>query len=260
MGRDHQALVAAPARAHAEDVHAVEHRGQRVAAVAVAQGEGEQAGRALELLLPVVVAGAVGQGGMQHLVDLGPVLQPVRDLDAALLVMAQPHAHGAQAAQREVAIVGRGVEAEILAGRLGRLEHLPRGAGDDAHHRVGVADDVLGAGVDREVAAMVERLEVERRRPGVVDQHGRAVLLGDARRWRRRPAPRRSASRAPRDRRPWCWAASASRCRRRSSDRRRSSRRRSSSAWCWRSAAPDRRRCRSAACGRRSSGSPRSRR
>ena len=26
---------------------------------------------------------------------------------------------------------------------------------------------------------MVERLEVERRRPGVVDQHGRAVLLGD---------------------------------------------------------------------------------
>src|SRR4051794_4890475 len=38
MSRDHQALVAAPARAHAEDVHAVEHGGQRVAAVAVAQG------------------------------------------------------------------------------------------------------------------------------------------------------------------------------------------------------------------------------
>ena len=44
MGGDHQALVAAPARAHAEDVHAVEHGGERVAAKAVAQGEGEQAG------------------------------------------------------------------------------------------------------------------------------------------------------------------------------------------------------------------------
>ena len=43
-----------------------------------------------------------------------------------------------------------------------------------------MADDVLGAGVDREIAAVVERLEVERRRPGIVDQHGGAVLLGDA--------------------------------------------------------------------------------
>src|SRR5580704_6906665 len=37
MGRDHQAFVAAPARAHAEDVHAVQHRRQRILAVAVAQ-------------------------------------------------------------------------------------------------------------------------------------------------------------------------------------------------------------------------------
>ena len=37
--------------------------------------------------------------------------------------MAQPHAHGAQAAQREVAIIRRGVAAEVLARRLGRLEH-----------------------------------------------------------------------------------------------------------------------------------------
>jgi hypothetical protein len=66
MGGDHQAFIAAPARAHAEDVHAVQHRRQSVLAVAVAQGEGEQAGRAFELLLPVIVTGTVGQGGVQH--------------------------------------------------------------------------------------------------------------------------------------------------------------------------------------------------
>src|SRR5260370_34647093 len=37
MGRDHQALIAAPACAHAEDVHAVQHPPQRVLSVAVAQ-------------------------------------------------------------------------------------------------------------------------------------------------------------------------------------------------------------------------------
>ena len=179
MGRDHEALVAAPACAHAEDVHAVEHGGDRRALDAVAQREREQARRAFELLLPVLVAGAVRQGRVQHLVDLGPGLQPVGDLEAALLMVAQAHAHRAEAAQGEVAIVGRGVEAERLAGRLCDLEHLARGTGDDAHHRVGVTDDVLGSGVDGDIAAVVERLEVERRRPGIIDHDGRAGLFGD---------------------------------------------------------------------------------
>ena len=43
MGGDHQAFVATPARSHAEDIHAVQHGRQCIAAISVAQGEGEQA-------------------------------------------------------------------------------------------------------------------------------------------------------------------------------------------------------------------------
>src|SRR5258708_14417385 len=40
MGGDHQALVAAPRGAHAEDVHAVEHGGERTPPVTIAPREG----------------------------------------------------------------------------------------------------------------------------------------------------------------------------------------------------------------------------
>ena len=56
-------------------------------------------------------------------------------------------------------------------------------AGDDqAHHCVGVADDVLGARVDHDVDPVLDGIEVKRRRPGVVAQHHQARLvrrLGD---------------------------------------------------------------------------------
>ena len=49
---------------------------------------------------------------MQDLVHFRPRLQPMGDDHAAHLVMAQPHAHGAEPTQGEVAVVGRGMEAE----------------------------------------------------------------------------------------------------------------------------------------------------
>ncbi len=46
--------------------------------------------------------------------------------------------------------------------------------GDRAHHDVGVAAEIFGAGHDRQIDAVFERAEKHRRRPGVVEQHGYA--------------------------------------------------------------------------------------
>ena len=42
-----------------------------------------------------------------------------------------------------------------------------------------MAADIFGAGLDRQVDAFFQRLEIERARPGVVHQHQRAVLVRD---------------------------------------------------------------------------------
>ena len=43
-------------------------------------------------------------------------------------------------------------------------------------YQVGVAANVLAAGLDRQVDAVVERGEIERTRPGIVHEHERPVL------------------------------------------------------------------------------------
>jgi hypothetical protein len=43
-----------------------------------------------------------------------------------------------------------------------------------------MADDIFGAGLDRQVDAMPEGVEEQRRRPGVVEQHRGAMPMGNA--------------------------------------------------------------------------------
>ena len=45
---------------------------------------------------------------------------------------------------------------------------------DRAEHHVGMAAEIFGAGLDRQIDAVIERAEIERRRPGIVHQHQRA--------------------------------------------------------------------------------------
>ena len=90
--------------------------------------------------------------------------------------------------------------------------------------------EVLGAGLDGEVDAVLMRREEQRRRPGVVHQHHRAVPvrhLGDRRNVLHLEGLR--ARRLGEDGRG-VRAATAPRCRRRSAGRNRSSRPRSASA------------------------------
>src|SRR5690242_21868349 len=77
--RDDEALIAAPAVTHAEDLHAVEHRLDGMLRVLL-EDNAEEARGAGEVTLPEFVAGMPGKGGMEDALDLGPLLEPARQL------------------------------------------------------------------------------------------------------------------------------------------------------------------------------------
>ena len=58
----------------------------------------EQAASAGEVAKPDVMAGGAGQGGVQDLRDLWPAGEPLGHFDPRLLLLAQAHAHRADAA------------------------------------------------------------------------------------------------------------------------------------------------------------------
>ena len=92
--------------------------------------------------------------------------------------MAHPDTRGAHAPERQIDVVGRRVIAELRRD-LTDLRKARLGTDGEAHHHVGVADDVFGAGDDRDVDAELERLIEERRGPGVVEHGGDAPRLRD---------------------------------------------------------------------------------
>ena len=71
---------------------------------------------------------------------------------------------------------GRGAVADLRHRRAHRQEAFLVGD-DSAEHRVGMAADVFGRGVDRHVDAVLERAEQVGRAPGVVHQHLGAVAV-----------------------------------------------------------------------------------
>ena len=135
--------------------------------------------------------GWLGSAGWSTRATSGRCLQPARDLDARAPVPLQPHLDACAGR------AGRGTSPRCRRRCPCRLPRRPACAparsvdGDGAQHGVGVADDVLGAGLDRDVDAVRERLEVERARPGVVHRHQRAAPRAPPRRWPGCPAPRR---------------------------------------------------------------------
>ena len=168
---------------------------------------------------------------MQHARDLGPLLQPARDLQA------RPGGGGRAArpwcaarACRDRCRRGRRRARASMHGVARAAARSPGIGRHAAEHHVGMAADIFGAGLDRQVDALLEGAEIERGRPGIVHQHHRAAWRGRQPRSPARPASRTTASPAPR-RTPRAYsAASARRCRRRSADRNRSWRRRSGSS------------------------------
>ena len=124
------------------------------------------------------MAGVVGQGGVQYTFDFGLLGNPLGELDTGFVVLLQAQGHGAQAAGGEVAVVGRSRLAKVIGDRL---ECRPGffGTGDRTHDHIGVADDIFGGGLDRDIDAVLEGFEVERRAPGVVHHDDGLVLVCD---------------------------------------------------------------------------------
>ncbi len=81
--RDDQALEAAPAPAHREQAHAVEHRVDPLARDRV-QHDAEEAGGAGEVALPQFVAAGAGQRRIDDLLHLGPRRRATRAISSAL--------------------------------------------------------------------------------------------------------------------------------------------------------------------------------
>ena len=74
----------------------------------------------------------------------------------------------------EEAVVTAGVETQVAMGLMQPASIAFVGR-DIAQHHIGMAADIFGGGLDRQVHAMLEGLEVQRRCPGIVDQDRRAA-------------------------------------------------------------------------------------
>ena len=144
------------------------------------QDHREQARRAGKIALPDRMARIVGQGRIEHTVHLRPVPEPPGDNQGVLLMLFQADAQRAQAAQAEITLFGARAAAHRIGGDLHFLEKF--GAhGDDAEHRVRMADDILRRRVDRQIDAEIQRPEKERGGPGIVDAGPDAALPGNGR-------------------------------------------------------------------------------
>ena len=191
MDRQDQALEPAPARAHAEKLHAVEHGGD-----AAAWRCPRCSTTAKRPLAPVksrrhsAWPGSSGRPGWSTRSTSGRSASQRASASPCAWCCRSRTPARAQAAQRQVAIVGRGVIAELGRGVAHRQETL-LGADRDAHHRVGMADDVFRRRDHLDIDAQRQRLEEERRRPGVVDDRARRRAPSPRRRSPARPAPRR---------------------------------------------------------------------
>ena len=122
--------------------------------------------------------GSSGQRRMEHARDLGPARQPLGDPEGRGLVVPEPHGKGPESAERLVADVGRRAVPERRRAVANDPVQLLGPRRDRAQQEVRVAGDELGQRLDLDVDAVLEGPEVERRRPGVVQDHDGAARAG----------------------------------------------------------------------------------
>ncbi|QTK78573.1 hypothetical protein AT6N2_C0715 [Agrobacterium tumefaciens] len=142
------------------------------------QDEGEDTARALEITLPQFVSGKARQGRMQNTHDIVAAFQPCGNIKRAFLMMRQPDAHSADAAQDLVRVVRCDADAEIGIGLIKRLPVLFIGR-DEAHQDIRMTRGIFGGGMDGDIDAEIQGLEIKRRRPGIVHRHDAIMPVRD---------------------------------------------------------------------------------
>ncbi|MCY1519606.1 hypothetical protein D9M68_543600 [compost metagenome] len=170
-------MRAAPRPADREQLQRLDKGIDLLARVARAQDDGEQAGGAGEIAPPVGMARAVGQRGMQHPRHLGPLAQPFGDFARAAVVRRQPHRQARQPAQHQVAVIGGHAPAHQHAGAPQAVVQRIVACHHRAHQHIAAARLVLGQRLHRDIDTLVEGVEVDAARPGVVDRRQHALRL-----------------------------------------------------------------------------------
>jgi hypothetical protein len=102
--------------------------------------------------------------------DLLPAQQPLSDGPAALFMPPEPDIQGAQSPQHGVGVLGGDRPADVHHAGL-------QAAGDSGlpgrrrtHEGIGVSAHILGQRLDRDIHAVIQRLEEMSCAPGVVDE------------------------------------------------------------------------------------------
>lgn len=173
-----EAYGAAPAVADFEEVEGLDEFHNPRGLPVVRKDDREHARRAGEVAAPDVVAGAVGERGVEDEGDFGSLLEPAGDGERRPLEMLEPDAEGLQSAEGEAAVVGRDGEAQESVD-FSDLPH--RGFvtdGDAAEEEVAVAADVFGKGLHADVDAVGEGVEQDAGGVGVVERDGDRVWAG----------------------------------------------------------------------------------
>ena len=114
---------------------------------------------------------------MQDPLHFGTGVQPFRQPQAVLVMTDHTRAEAANPAHGQIAIVRPGAVAQVVGLTFDLLVQVG-GNRNGPQHGVGMADDVLGRGLNRNVDAVLERLEIESGAPGVVHDHLRAAGMG----------------------------------------------------------------------------------
>ena len=124
--------------------------------------------RSLEVALPERVAGARRESRVQHHLHGRHALQAPGELLGHSAHVREAHAHGLDAAERQGGLIRRHADADHAQRVLDPLVQVEVTDSDRAEQQVGVAADILGQGLDREVGAVDQGFEQQRRSPGVV--------------------------------------------------------------------------------------------
>ena len=162
MRRNNETFVSSPGIPNAETFKPVEE-GCKRRLCDRRELHAEQSARACEIALPDRMAGIAFQRGMQHARHFRTTLKPSGELESRFLVAFQADRHGAQAAQGEEAIIAARTQPKTRMG-IRQLFGVCRIGRYITEHHVGVAADIFGHRLDRQVGAVRKRVEMERRK------------------------------------------------------------------------------------------------
>src|SRR6185437_16384838 len=177
MRRENEAFEAAPAITKFEQRKTVNHRVDLGCRHRL-ELHREQAAGTFEITLPNVVPRRAPQGRMQDLLYARLRTEPFGNFKTGLIVPRQTNLDRAKATQAEIDLLRARACAYVL-NRLADRQKARFVGRDHAQHRVRMTDDVFRARLDHSVNTKIKRLQVEWRRPCVVDRRMDSPRFGD---------------------------------------------------------------------------------